>query len=306
MFLCLSQEERQRKRNLEMLNLILSFLIFLLIPVLMLGLLQVSKWRRKRSANRPPFEDLLLRSPGERLRREIADISDDVASYILSASTFPLLLFGFYMIGMVKLSSPFLWSSGVVFTAFLMWKIVTLANRRRDLRIGFAGEMAAGEELNRLMLDGYHVYHDFPAERFNIDHILVGPSGVYAVETKARSKGSGGNRKDEAKVIYDGQRLKFPSWVTTEPIEQAKAQAAWLSKWLSSAVGDPVKVSPMVTIPGWFIERKSPNGIPVLNPKQVKAYLDAKKEELLSDTMIKRICHQLEQKCRDVDLLDWY
>jgi len=145
-----------------------------------------------------------------------------------------------------------------------------------------------------------------PAERFNIDHILVGPSGVFAVETKARSKGSRGHRKDKAKVTYDGERLRFPSWVTTEPIDQAKAQAVWLSKWLSSAVGDPVRVPPMVTIPGWYIERKSPNGVPVLNPKQVKAYLDAKKEDVLSEKMIGRICHQLEQKCRDVDLWDWY
>jgi len=92
-----------------MFNLIILFLIFLLIPVLMLGLLQISKWRRKRSGKRPPFEDLLLRSPGERLRREIADISDDVASYILSASTAPLLLFGVYMTGVVKFSSLLVW-----------------------------------------------------------------------------------------------------------------------------------------------------------------------------------------------------
>jgi hypothetical protein len=103
-----------------------------------------------------------------------------------------------------------------------------------------------------------------------------------------------------------GKRLKFPSWVTTDPIDQAQAQAAWLSKWLSGAVGDPVKVLPMVTIPGWFIDRKTPDGIPVLNPKNVKSFLDSRKESVLSETMIKRICHQLEQKCRDVDLWDWY
>jgi len=78
------------------------------------------------------------------------------------------------------------------------------------------------------------------------------------------------------------------------------------TKWVSSAVGDPVKVSPTVTIPGWFIERKSPDGIPVLNPKEGNAYMDAKGEVVLSESMIKRICHQLEQKGRDVDLWDWY
>jgi len=289
-----------------MLNLLILILVFFVGPVLMLGLLWLSKWRRKRSGKRPPFQDQLLRSPGEQLRREISDLSDDLASYILSASTFPLLLFGIYMTGVAKSSSFLFWFMGGGFTGFLMWKIMTLISRRGNLRLGLAGEMATGEELNRLMLDGYHVYHDFPADRFNIDHILVGPSGVFAVETKARSKGSRGDRKDEAKVIYDGERLRFPVWATTEPIDQAKAQATWLSKWLSSAVGEPVKASSMVTIPGWYIERKAPNGVPVLNPKEVRGYLDARKESVLSESMIKRISHQLEQKCRDVDLWAWY
>jgi hypothetical protein len=92
----------------------------------------------------------------------------------------------------------------------------------------------------------------------------------------------------------------------TEPIDQAKTQPARLSKWLSGAVGDLVKASPMITSPGWYIERKRPGGIPVLNPKEVKAYLDGKRGEALSESMIKRICRQFEQKCRNVDLWDWY
>ncbi len=267
------------------------------------------KWRRKRRGRRPPFSDLLLRSPGEGLRRQIEKINEDIFFYLSSAAVYPLLLYSMYLrsIDVLGRGVFLLWIASGAFTAFFVWKGMRLIKNRGELRLGLAGEMAVSQELNLLMLDGYHVYHDFPADRFNIDHILVGPSGVFAVETKARSKGSSLSRKAEATVIYDGERLRFPSWVTTEPIDQAKAQAEWLSKWLSGAVGDPVKVSPMVTIPGWFIERKSPNGVPVLNPKKgVKAYLDAKKETALSESMIKRICHQLEQKCRDVDLWDWY
>jgi len=289
-----------------MLKLLILILVFFVGPVLMLGLLWLSKWRRKRSGKRPPFQDQLLRSPGERLRGEIADISDEFSAYMMSASSVPLFLYCLYLTEIGKVPTFWLWIIGVAFAILFIWKILTLLNCRKDLRLGLAGEMATGEELNRLMLDGYRVYHDFPAERFNIDHILVGSSGVFAVETKARSKGSRGNRMDEAKVIYDGERLSFPSWVTREPIDQAKAQATWLSKWLSSAVGDPVKVSPMVALPGWYIERKSPDGVAVLNPKEVRGYLDARNESVLPESMVKRICHQLEQKCRDVDLWDWY
>ena len=61
----------------------------------------------------------------------------------------------------------------------------------------------------------------------------------------------------------------------------------------------------MVTILGWRIDRRSADGVPVLNPKNVKTFLDSKREAALSEGMIQRVCHQLEQKCRDVDLWDW-
>jgi hypothetical protein len=293
-----------------MLRPLIPLMIFMLPLGVILGTLRLVKWKRSRKHQRPPFKDKLLRSPGHRLAMEIRDVSDELGANVAMALSSPLLFYAMYL-RLPEVSTVGWWiaiylAAGIAVTLFFLWKIITFINRRRELRIGFAGEMATGEELNRLMLAGYCVYHDFPAEQFNIDHIVVGPSGVFAVETKARSKGSRGKRIDEAKVIYDGERLRFPSWTTTEPIDQAKAQAAWLSKWLSRAVGDPVKVSPMVTIPGWFIEKKKPNGIPVLNPKQVKGYLEGKEESVLSETMIKRICHQLEQKCRDVDLWDWY
>ena len=86
------------------------------------------------------------------------------------------------------------------------------------------------------MLDGYRVYHDFPGDKFNIDHIVVGPPGVFAVETKARSKPTSQDRKADAKVKYDGKCLRFPNATDVEFLEQAKRQAEWLSKWLRSAV----------------------------------------------------------------------
>jgi hypothetical protein len=88
-------------------------------------------------------------------------------------------------------------------------------------------------------------------------------------------------------------------------IDPAKAQGAPLSKWLRGGVGDPVRVSPMVTIPGWYIDRKTSDDLPVLNPKEVKAHLETKKEPALSESMIKRISRQLEQKYRDADLWGW-
>lgn len=38
------------------------------------------------------------------------------------------------------------------------------------------------------MTQGARVYHDFPAENFNIDHVLIDRAGVFAIETKGFTK----------------------------------------------------------------------------------------------------------------------
>ncbi len=161
--------------------------------------------------------------------------------------------------------------------------------------------MAAGQELNNLMRNGYYIYHDFVAGKFNIDHVIVGPSGVYAVETKARTKPITGNGKFDAEVLYDGKSLKFPNWMESKPIQQAVAEADWLMNWLSSAVGERVNVFPVVTLPGWYVKRTSSGGIPVINPKQIYSVIKQRNGPPLPDSMIQRIVHQLDQRCRDME-----
>ncbi len=84
-------------------------------------------------------------------------------------------------------------------------------NKRRRYRLGYEGEIAVGQELNQLMRDGFYVYHDFFVDKFNIDHIVVGPSGVFAVETKARSKPTSDSPVPDYKVKYNGKCLQFPN-----------------------------------------------------------------------------------------------
>jgi len=73
-------------------------------------------------------------------------------------------------------------------TLYVGREIRSLARERADYRLGFDGERFVGEELSRLIAFGYEIYHDVPFDGFNIDHVLVEPSGVYASETKTHCK----------------------------------------------------------------------------------------------------------------------
>ena len=139
------------------------------------------------------------------------------------------------------------------------------------------------------------------ADRFNIDHIVVGPAGVFAVETKAKSKPTSEDRSADAKVTYDGRCLHFPRWKETQPLEQAKNQAVWLERWLSSATGEPTPVRPVLALPGWYITRTASEGILVINPKQFAGIARPINGIKLDEHRIKSIVHQIDQRCRNIE-----
>ena len=113
-----------------------------------------------------------------------------------------------------------------------------------------------GEELNQLMASGFRVFHDLPFDGFNIDHVLVGPPGVFAVETKTRRKPADIKGLERAQVFSDGERLRFPKdKYDSKAIPQARRNAETLAKWLTSATGQRVTVSAILTLPGWMVRR---------------------------------------------------
>ena len=268
-------------------------------------LLMVYRRRRRSEKKRAPFTSDFLRSPGESLNQQIQELNEEISIHLFSITILPFLALPFFFLYKVTRINLLFFLIGILVILSLLVvfsiKFWNLLNERAIKRLGYDGERAVGQELNLLMLDGYHVYHDFPAEKFNIDHVVVGSPGVFAIETKARSKSRAKGGADAYKVIYDGKTMRFPDYEDRAALEQSMRQAKWLRRWLSSAVGDPVTVHPIVALPGWFVERTSPNGIPVLNPKLIKPFLAGQKKDVLSEQMIRRIIHQLEQKCRNIE-----
>jgi hypothetical protein len=55
------------------------------------------------------------------------------------------------------------------------------------VRQGEDGERAVGRLLESLAPQGWRVLHDISLGRGNIDHVLIGPAGVFSVETKSHA-----------------------------------------------------------------------------------------------------------------------
>lgn len=242
-------------------GVVLMFGVFASSFVLMLlSVLGFKAWR-KRDQRRSPLSGKLYHVPGQQLMDRIASHEDELSFALLAM----------YLSGPVMLMA---WTLHRVRAEDVRWErndwmfvagallvfgygfssFVKHWNARRNARDGMAAERMAAQQLNRLIGSGCLVLHDIPGDGFNIDHVVVSPSGVYAVETKSMRKPRTSADDSHYKVAYDGRALSFPGWRTTEPIEQARRQAQWLSRCLREALNEDIPVIPAVALPGWYIE----------------------------------------------------
>jgi hypothetical protein len=270
-------------------------------------------WWKLRRKSRKPVNDKLLRAPGESLRSRMEKFDDrfmDAFLWVILYGPVWFVVCCLYI--MWRQKSPNLLSEligfgvvMVVVTGLIARKCIAALQRYRNDALGFKGERAVGEELNKLMLDGCLVYHDVPGEgAWNVDHVVVAPTGVYAIETKTRSKDRCDKDRKDYEVIYDGKTLQYPNWNDTHGLDQAKANARWLAKHLSNVLQEEIKVTPILTLPGWLVTNRvkpSGNELRVLSHKQIRAVIVDGREPVIDDKRLKQIGYQLELKCRDVE-----
>ena len=290
-----------------------NFLVYLPVILvcgilfIMLGVLNVFRRRIRLKSLRPSFKQSLLRIPGGSLLRRLDNLNEQINLYLIYVLILPLIIYStlisYSYFQAVQPSPTVIWLSAAIciaLSAYLVFNLARLLSQRKRIRLGYEGELAVAQELNQLMLQGFRVYHDFPADTFNIDHIVVGAIGVFAVETKTREKGTGRSSNGEATVTYDGRMLTYADTSDFETIEQARQQADWLSTWLETTTGEPIAVRAIVTLPGWVVKRTSADGIPVVNPGQFASLFEHIKPRPLSEKMLRCIEEQLEHKCRSL------
>jgi hypothetical protein len=263
--------------------------------------------RKRRAQRRSPIGIDLLRAPGHTVREALDEASSGLIWDALLLSMMPMAFLAIFLaqghvVGLQRMVPliPIYVVAAALFIAGMIRRLLKAGERLDHLRAGFDAELAVGQELDQLMLSGARVFHDFPAEGFNIDHIVISPQGVFAVETKGYTKPGDMSGKEAAKVTFDGKALKFPTWTTKEPIEQAERQAQWFSKWASHATGEPVLAWPVVALPGWFVERTGRSIVRVYSGRALGTLLNSGSGQAVSPQAMQRIAHQVEQRCRTV------
>lgn len=286
-----------------MTTMILVLLASMGVPLLLfVAALLLIRWLRRRENRRSPLRDKIFHQAGEQLRQRIVNIDldiDEKATRLLIIG--PTLLLALLLPRVDFSQFRFGWAELFVLVAvlaFIGWTIRGLLRdyeHRTKAREGLAAEMATAQYLGPLMADGCLVFNDIPADKFNLDHVVIGPHAVFMVETKSRKKRNDAG-KDAAQMHYDGSRLRFPDHTTDKPIEQARHQARWLSDYLRGAAGEAVRVVPVVALPGWYVNYAKDaqrSDVQVINPKMRGLFTDKRFGAAISDSLRNRIAHAL-------------
>ena len=233
---------------------------------------------------RSPIRPTPLRVPGQSLTRQMDDVSYDgiLAPVLLALLMVVLAGMEWYRFEMNVKPSPWLFTAGALLTilyAGIRFKLTL--QHVRNLRLGRDGERAVAQYLEWFRTAGFFVLHDVPNDDANIDHVLIGPRGVFTIETKTVSKPVRG----ECKVrVTDGKISVNGHAMSRDPLVQAKAQARWLSNFFAETHFKAF-VQPVVVFPGWFVEPfdMKAAGVWVVEPKALDRFIEREPERFSRD-----------------------
>ncbi len=236
------------------------------------------------------------RRAGQSLREEWDRLIDN---------SLPVCIFGPLMIWAVALaqlinegssqplSSRFWFGMAVVATGAATLWYLRLIPQARNLVRGERGEQKVAEALEDLRPAGYRAFHDIVRDGFNIDHVLVGPAGVFAIETKFRSgRGEITFRNGEG-IFVDGRPEEKDS------LKQARGNAAEIRKLIKENCALEPWVKPLVVFVGdWRVKNEwKSTDVRVFTPETLLRHI-ANQQPVLTGREIAMITSHLERSAK--------
>ena len=225
--------------------------------------------------NRSPLKSRPLRNPGQSLDEQIRDlIETNIAGPVFLAmfAVLVAVLEWWRYYHPAPPSPRIYYFAAVIVIVYAAFRVYWTLPRLRALKLGRDGEKAVGQFLERLRERGYRVFHDLIGNGFNIDHVLIGPAGIFTIETKTYSK-----PRSDARIVSDGDTIRMDGVKPDRDLTiQAKAQASWLRQLLAESAGRQFAVKSVIVFPGWYVEYTGPKNksLWVLEPKMLPSFLD--------------------------------
>lgn len=120
-------------------------------------------------------------------------------------------------------------------------KLLRLRTEATSWEVGAAGERRVGSRLDLLKAHGWNVLHSIPLRSgADIDHVVIGPGGVFTINTKHHPGARVTTKGDFVRV--NGQLNHY--------VRNSRHEASAAAKRLTSACGTPIRVTGVLAFVG--------------------------------------------------------
>lgn len=230
---------------------------------------------------KPSPEPKPIRQAGESLRNKLDEMWNDMFADQLAVGFAVVMVILFLWLGVIfEYTVKHVAFFTLIGFVYLLRLCVHFRRKKKvyaTYKKGLLGERLVEEQLDEIRKAGFDVFHDFilKDERGteNIDHIIVGPSGIFTLETKNWS--AKGVPQDD-RITFDGETLKIGNFPQEDRVlKQPRRQAAKLQTILQPVTQDPLWVVPMLCFWDRYVQltRFNPTGLQVLNQKGIASFI---------------------------------
>ena len=146
---------------------------------------------------------------------------------------------------------------------------------------GADGEQTVGTRLEKLKAKGWHVLHSVPigTRGSDIDHLLIGPAGVFCLNTKNHS---GGN-------VWVGDRMIMVNGSKTKYLRNSRTEGRRVSEILTNATGWRIDAIPvLVFLASQYTVKSRPPDVAVMGRRELPRRFE-KLPAVISNEAVERI-----------------
>jgi hypothetical protein len=218
----------------------------------------------------PNFADSIMHEAAQRFRDELERLSVSQSIYLGGALVFAMLfiaayvlraqdLFAGYPHWQLYLQLGFL----VLALGFAAYQLGITIRARRQVKFQRDANVAIGHQLHQISSGVTRVFHDVETSAGIIDHVVIGHSGIYAINVVAKRGGKGGG------VRLQENSLQFPNAKVQYSIVDLSARTSRLEKDFQKLLGHKVRVRSVIAVPGWDINEQSSEQNLLVNERNV-------------------------------------
>lgn len=245
------------------------------------------------------FPDSIMHEAAQRFRDEIERVSGALSAYLSGALIFVLLFVVAYTFRAQELFSGYprwqmygLLAVAGIAACFAAWRLTHKLVWRQQLRLHRDANIAIGHQLRQIAPGTSRVYHEVSTGAGVVDHVVVGPSGVYAVNVVPKRPARNGT------VQLVDNELHFSTKESAKSIVETVGKASRLEREFRKLLGHKVRVRSVIAVPGWDIECQSSEKHLVVNERNLSMLTGWKdKSDYLMDEDVEALVADLTARC---------